>query len=913
MFDSIRRGRRTRRSRARDVLAERVERMEPRMMLSSAPHEGSYFWANGERIALHPAADDLADVGSHASVAAISDSSSDRPVEFVVEGTGTRVRLTDEIYVRLDGKEPQAVFTAENGFRSFALVPGTSDQYVATVAAGTNASLDLANELHGSPGVAFAHPNFVVNGWTASNDPVYGSQWNLHNTGQGGGTFDADVDAPEAWAVTSGSPDVVVAVLDTGIQLDHPDLADSIFVNAGEIPGNGIDDDGNGWIDDVNGLDLGGDLGSTSQIEYDGDPNPATEFDNHGTAVAGVIAAQANNGVGITGVAPGVKILPIKIGTTTSSTGGFSVTVSALVAAVYYAAGRTADGSGTWRGADVANHSWGIGFPLTALTRAFDWAASEGRGGLGMANFVSAGNSGEATVSYPASLASTIAVGATDHHGAKSDFSQFGAGLDFVAPGGGGASSGWIWTTDRSGGDGYVSSDYVGITGTSFSSPTAAGIAALMLSVDPELRAEEIREVMRETADRDKVSGVAFNAAGWNSQYGHGWLNAGAAVAAAADLGGTDPGGGQSGGSGGGTDPGSGGGVSLGGDVVGREDRSGFWWVSVSDGSQFQTYRWGAWATGIEWVDFLTGDFNGDGRQDVTARDASSGNIWVGLSTGHGLITQIWDQWSTIVDLSEAHVGDFDGDGKDDLAVRVENDGDGRWYVAESSGGSFVTNVWGGWTTIKDWGQVQTGDFDGDGRTDLAGRIQNAGDGRWSVLLSSGSRFVGSTWGAWSTAVAWDVHTGDVDGDGRTDLIARTGNDGDGRWFYSISTGTSLKNGLWGRVAPHLARGDALVADFTGDGKADVAVREADDGRWYVVRSTGTASVTELWGAWLTKSWTNLVVGDFNQDGVADVAGRDRATGDWQVARSTTASFVSSIWGRWGAGDWSFAAVADVS
>ena len=210
--------------------------------------------------------------------------------------------------------------------------------------------------------IAFAHPNFLIEGWTASSDPLYGSQWNLHNRGQNGGTPDADIDAPEAWAVTSGSSDVVVAVLDSGFQLDHPDLAQSVFVNSGEIPGNGIDDDGNGWVDDVNGLDLSADLAHTSKVEYDSDPSPATEYDNHGTAVAGVIAAQADNGLGITGVAPGVKILPVKIGTATSSSGGFSASVSALVAAVYYAAGRTADGTGTWRGADVANHSWASTF-----------------------------------------------------------------------------------------------------------------------------------------------------------------------------------------------------------------------------------------------------------------------------------------------------------------------------------------------------------------------------------------------------------------------------------------------------------------------------------------------------------------------------------------------------------------------
>ena len=97
---------------------------------------------------------------------------------------------------------------------------------------------------------------------------------------------------------------------------------------------------------------------------------------------------------------------------------------------------------------------------MTALTRAFDWAATNGRDGLGMASFVSAGNDGTSDIGYPASLASTIAIGATDHHGVRAAYSQHGAGLDFVAPGGGGVSAGWIWTTDRTGADGYALDDY---------------------------------------------------------------------------------------------------------------------------------------------------------------------------------------------------------------------------------------------------------------------------------------------------------------------------------------------------------------------------------------------------------------------------------------------------------------------
>lgn len=910
--------------RAAGAIDRCVECLETRTLLSAAVDYGDFFWANGEKVSLLRVVDAVDTSTSNAGNDAAEqaglygpwgptfDVDDNGAMLFEVAGANASVRLTDEVFARLVDVDPAAVFSTANGFSSYERVLGTTDQYVATVTGGVMASLTAANSLHGLAGIAFAHPNFLIEGLTATNDPLFASQWHLSNTGQAGGTVDADIDAPEAWATTLGSSEIVVAVLDVGFQLDHPDLAASFFRNTGEIAGNGIDDDGNGWIDDYLGLDVGVDNINTSQIEYDGDPSPANQYDNHGTAVAGAIAAQANNGIGGAGVAPGVRILPIKIGVS-SSGGGFSTTVAALAAAVYYAAGRTADGTGTWEGADIANHSWSVSVPLTALTEAFDWAAANGRGGLGLANFVSTGNSGTSAISYPSSLASTIAIGATDNRGLRTSYSQYGTGIDFVAPGGGGPTGGWFWTTDRTGSDGYVQGDSVGITGTSFSAPTAAGIAALMLSVNPELTLSEIRMLLQDSASRDLVAGVTFDSSGWNSEYGYGWLNAASALAAVIAFGNTeDPGGGgggDSGGGPGGSDPGDG--SARFDDIIGRQDSTGLWWVAISNGERFQSQPWGAWSPSTNWIDFVSGDFNGDGRLDVAARDAGTGTLWVGLASDDGLITQNWGKWSTTVTLSEAFAGDFNGDGRTDLAVRVESAGDGRWYVAESTGNGFVTKVWGGWTTIKNWGQIQVGDFDGDGLTDLAGRIQNAGDGRWVVMRSTGTKFSGTFWGVWTTFVPWDIYTGDVNGDGRTDLITRTGNANDGRWFISISTGTGFQNGTWGHVAAHLALADAFVGDFTGDGLADVAVRLATDGQWMVIRSTGTAGVTENWGLWSTTSWANLVVGDFDGDGRADIAGRSTSTGLWQVARSTGTAFDSQFWGNWSGGNWTFAAAGN--
>ena len=201
----------------------------------------------------------------------------------------------------------------------------------------------------------------------------------MNNTGQFGALNGADANLPQAWDTTTGSSQIVVAVLDNGVQLNHPDLAAHIFTNTGEIPGNGIDDDGNGFIDDVHGWDFAGDAATNTP---DNDPSPATQFDNHGTAVAGIAAAIGNNMVGVSGAAQNVQILPIKIARDDLNNGGGFVSQIQIARAVYYAAGLGVDASGnivgTWHGADVLVNSWAGGTPNVFLNAAFDYAATHG-------------------------------------------------------------------------------------------------------------------------------------------------------------------------------------------------------------------------------------------------------------------------------------------------------------------------------------------------------------------------------------------------------------------------------------------------------------------------------------------------------------------------------------------------------
>lgn len=311
---------------------------------------------------------------------------------FVAEGTRDFVWLTGEVIVALAPEVDPEEFFAE-GFSSWQ--PFFQNQYVATPALGGGlGALFAANTLSTDPEVEWATPSFYTNHEVAAapNDPLFGNQWNLENTGQNSALTGADGGLVPAWDVTTGETGIVIAVLDNGVQLNHPDL--NIFTNTGEIPGNGLDDDGNGLPDDVTGWNfVPTGLGNNN-------PNPVSTFDNHGTAVAGIVAAIGNNGTGVTGAIQTAQILPIKIAEDPGNGGGF-ITPDKIARAVYYAAGAVLDAMGnvvgTWRGADILVNSWSGGLPNAALTAAFNWAATNGRGGKGVTSFNATGNAAAGT------------------------------------------------------------------------------------------------------------------------------------------------------------------------------------------------------------------------------------------------------------------------------------------------------------------------------------------------------------------------------------------------------------------------------------------------------------------------------------------------------------------------------------
>ncbi|TWU58616.1 Thermophilic serine proteinase precursor [Rubripirellula tenax] len=275
------------------------------------------------------------------------------------------------------------------------------------------------------------------------------------------------IDAPEAWAAGYTGAGITVAVVDSGVDLDHPDLVSNLFVNTGEIAGNGIDDDGNGFIDDVHGFDF---------ADGDADPN---DVNGHGTHVAGTIAA-ANNGFGATGVAPDAKILPVRVLNANGSGNTFDV-----AAGIRYAADL---------GANIINLSLGGGYSR-AIESAIDYARAAG-------SFIvaAAGNESSSTPGYPArfsaALENVISVGAYSSSGSLAGFSNdvgSSVAVQVDAPGVG------IFST-------YVGGRYATLSGTSMAAPHVAGLAALTLSANPDLTTRELRDLL--------ASGTVGRAAG---------------------------------------------------------------------------------------------------------------------------------------------------------------------------------------------------------------------------------------------------------------------------------------------------------------------------------------------------------------------------------------------------------------
>lgn len=299
---------------------------------------------------------------------------------FINSESGLRQWVTNEIIVALSPGVNSSSFFPSLNLNNFRHLETTTDEFVVKLSGESWADvLQICSTMRTDPNILWVEPNFVMEIRQNTTDDLFNNQWSLNNTGQLGGKQDADVDAVEAWSQAIGNPKITIAVIDSGVQLDHPDIP--IFVNPGEIAGDSIDNDNNGLIDDTNGWDF---------RNNDRDPSPLTSFDIHGTAVAGVIAESANNTIGGAGIAYGTTIMPIKISNRISADAASYCSTTDMAKAWRYAGGQGVSGE-KWCGADVICCSLRFS-ESAAVTAAIHNVSTSGHDGKGVPTFIAAGN-----------------------------------------------------------------------------------------------------------------------------------------------------------------------------------------------------------------------------------------------------------------------------------------------------------------------------------------------------------------------------------------------------------------------------------------------------------------------------------------------------------------------------------------
>lgn len=434
---------------------------------------------------------------------------------FLVYSDGTLEGLTNQLIVRL--KTSTNIDSLTSIFKQLNIIGMDKDtyinrEYILTIKTNRQLdALDVADRLFETGLFDYCEPDFVKLGMFKTLDPVYNLQWGVHNTGQYNGTPGADVNVTNAWNIATGTG-IRVAVIDEGVDLNQPDLQANL----------------------IGGFDALG-LGSNGAPSGD---------DAHGTACAGIISAVANNNIGVTGIAYNSRIIPVRAGT------GGAITTTAAVNAINWAA------SGTGGNADILSCSWGGGSSSASLNTAIANAISNGRNGLGCIVLFSSGDANVSNISYPSNQPNVISVGGTNmcdqriivtpttppnscnydtrlNTVAINGASSYGTGLGIVAPGIN------IATTDITGaagfsnipGQGWImfNQDYIeNFDGTSASCPFAAGVMALILSVNPNLTYSQATAILESTAD--KVGGYNYSTqltnGNWNNEMGYGRVNA---------------------------------------------------------------------------------------------------------------------------------------------------------------------------------------------------------------------------------------------------------------------------------------------------------------------------------------------------------------------------------------------------
>jgi subtilisin family serine protease len=652
--------------------------------------------------------------------------------------------------------------------------------------------------------VEYVQPNYYYHLLATPNDPQF-TATGLYGLGK--------ISAPAAWDITTGSSSIVVADIDTGMRYTHQDLAPNAWVNAGEIPGNGVDDDGNGFADDVNGWDF-----------FFNDSNPIDDAGGHGTHTAGTIGARGNNALNVAGVNWNVKIMPIKI---YSPNGGDSTSAMLVNAYTYIAMMKN-------RGVNIVatNNSYGGCGEACGYDQATK-DALDAMGEAGIINVFAAGNdniNNDTTPGYPVSYTSPsiIGVASSTSTDAKSSFSSFGVQtVDLAAPG-----SGVLSTFNSS------NTSTATLSGTSMATPHVTGAVALLASSNPGLSAASLKASLLNNVD------VLAN---WNGLVKTGGrLNVFKAIQnpTVCTFTATSPV----------SVPAAG--TSTSSNVLAPVNcdyavKSNVNWITINTGNPGSgngsfTFtvaansgapRSGTIKVGDQVVtvnqSVLTAvnqnkvlDFDGDGKTDFAAIQ----------NTGGGMTWHIWRStagYTTftfgVFDQDNPVPADYDGDGKADVAVwRGGTAGQqGYFYIINSSNGSITISAWG--SSGDDPRMVQ--DFDADGKADLTVVRKAGGVLNWYVLGTS----IGLRIYQFGTDADLPLR-GDYDGDGKADpAVYRLDSGVPANTFFALNSTTgNLQAVTFGTSST-----DKIVTgDLDGDGKTEVSVWRNTDGNWHWLQSS---------------------------------------------------------------------------
>lgn len=448
---------------------------------------------------------------------------SDNDVEVIVPvykdpQSGLRMVATDRMTVRFRADVPQEAidkFNRENEVKVVKKDRFAPNQFILQVKDAREIFV-IANRYHTSGLTEFAEPAFYTDIKKAAAIPYY-EQWHLSNNGLAGGLAGEDVRAKDAWEISRGSPDIVIAIIDDGTDIDHPDLKSNIWKNPDTTER------------DVHGWNFYNDTDDPRPQKFSPPYDELSGNDSHGTPCSGVVAATGDGPLGVVGIAPRCRILPVKV-----FLGDDMVQMPTLAEAIRYAG----------RKADVLSNSWSVP-ENNDVEYAIRDVVSTGRKGKGCPVFVATGNDGKGVIGFPSNIPEAIAIGASTNTGVLAEYSNYGPGICLVAPSNGGTKG--IYTTDVSiPGRGFNTGTigcgdaeglyYNAFGGTSSATPLAAGVAALILSVNPDLTWDKVRAFMCDTADKIDPGSVFPYENGYSFGYGYGRVNAYKALKAVKDA-----------------------------------------------------------------------------------------------------------------------------------------------------------------------------------------------------------------------------------------------------------------------------------------------------------------------------------------------------------------------------------------